>query len=80
MPKLQKHFAYKYKEQEHYKHVIVIPGETIKKLGWEAGVDLTQKINGNNLILSLNNPQITNKVTTKRNVQSHKKEKVNDKL
>ncbi len=38
--KLQRRFAYKYKDKEHYKHVVTIPEETIQELGWKAGEEL----------------------------------------
>lgn len=50
--KLQKHLAYKYKKKEHYKHVVVIPKDMIKELGWEAGIELRQSINNDTLVLT----------------------------
>jgi hypothetical protein len=35
MVKLQKRFAYGYKDKEHYKHIITIPEEIIEQLGWK---------------------------------------------
>lgn len=52
--KLQKHFAYRYKEKKHYKHVIVIPEEAINQLGWEAGKELDIKVNDGRLIVQVN--------------------------
>lgn len=52
--KLQKHFAYKYKDKKHYKHVIVIPEEAINQLGWEAGKELDIKVNDGRLIVQVN--------------------------
>lgn len=34
--KLQKQLAYKYKDKQQYKHVIVIPDDAITELGWRA--------------------------------------------
>ena len=49
--KLQKQIAYKYKDKSRFKHVIVIPNNTIKKLGWKAGEELENSVNGKTLIL-----------------------------
>jgi bifunctional DNA-binding transcriptional regulator/antitoxin component of YhaV-PrlF toxin-antitoxin module len=49
--KLQKHFAYKYKEKEHYKNVIVLPEEIVNKLGWGVGVELQESTDGDALVL-----------------------------
>jgi bifunctional DNA-binding transcriptional regulator/antitoxin component of YhaV-PrlF toxin-antitoxin module len=38
--KLQKQLAYKYKEKQQYKHVIVIPEEAVTELGWKGGQEL----------------------------------------
>lgn len=49
--KLQKHFAYKYKEKDHYKNVIILPEETVSKLGWGPGVELQEHTDGDALVL-----------------------------
>jgi len=38
--KLQKQQAYKYKDKQHFKHVIVVPDEAITELGWKGGEEL----------------------------------------
>lgn len=52
--KLQKHFAYEYKNRKHYKHVIVIPEEAIQQLNWKAGQELEVEVSNNKLIIELN--------------------------
>jgi len=54
--KLQKQLSRKTKEKEYVKWVIVIPGETIEKLGWKDGQDLTETIKGKALLLEAKNP------------------------
>lgn len=49
--KLQKQVAYKYKDKTRYKHVVVIPNETVEKLGWNVGEELENSINGKTLML-----------------------------
>jgi len=49
--KLQKQIAYKYKDKVRHKYVIVIPNETIEKLGWGVGEDLENSIEGKTLTL-----------------------------
>jgi len=49
--KLQKHFAYRYKDRDCYKHMITIPESLIKQLGWKDGIELEQKAEGNILIV-----------------------------
>lgn len=73
MPKLQKHFAYKYKDQEHYKHVIVIPEETIKKLGWEAGIELQPTIDNNVLQLT---PQRKSDIEKRQAVEGNPRKRI----
>jgi bifunctional DNA-binding transcriptional regulator/antitoxin component of YhaV-PrlF toxin-antitoxin module len=49
--RLQKHFAYRYKDKEHYKHVVTIPEETVEQLGWKEGDELEQTIEKDSLII-----------------------------
>jgi bifunctional DNA-binding transcriptional regulator/antitoxin component of YhaV-PrlF toxin-antitoxin module len=49
--KLQKQVAYKYKGSTQYKYVIVIPNETVEELGWKAGEQLQNSVNGRNLTI-----------------------------
>jgi len=49
--KLQKQIAYKYKDKVRHKYVIVIPNETVEKLGWGIGEELENSIEGKTLIL-----------------------------
>jgi bifunctional DNA-binding transcriptional regulator/antitoxin component of YhaV-PrlF toxin-antitoxin module len=59
MVKLQKRFAYKYKDKEHYKHVVIIPEELVEKLGWKTGEELKQIVQEEKLIVEpLNNRKI----------------------
>jgi len=40
MVKLQKRFAYRYKEKDHFKHMITVPEKEITKLGWRQDSEL----------------------------------------
>jgi bifunctional DNA-binding transcriptional regulator/antitoxin component of YhaV-PrlF toxin-antitoxin module len=71
--KLQKHFAYKYKDKQHYKHVLVLPEETINKLGWNSGVELEQATNGNALVLKPVQASTKEKRFSKVEAQSRKR-------
>ena len=51
MVKLQKRFAYKYKDKDHYKFVVTVPTEEIEKMGWDSGSDLTWSYSNNSLVL-----------------------------
>lgn len=51
MVRLQKRFAYKYKDKEHYKHIITIPQDTIEALGWKEGEELTTRAENERLVL-----------------------------
>ena len=53
--KLQKQQAYKYKDKQHFKHVIVIPEDAVIKLGWRAGQSLELDIEGNCLVVKPKN-------------------------
>jgi bifunctional DNA-binding transcriptional regulator/antitoxin component of YhaV-PrlF toxin-antitoxin module len=78
--KLQRHFAYKYKDNPYYKHVITIPSDAVKELGWSAGDKLKIEIRTNNLILK---PLVENKIEKTENLGVKddllKKAKVGDK-
>ena len=66
--RLQKRFAYKYKDKEHYKHVVTIPDETVERLGWKEGEELQQIIEENNLIV-LPTIEVQKKARKARKVQ-----------
>lgn len=51
--KLQKQQAYKYKDKQHFKHVVVIPDEAITELGWKGKQDLELTVNDGRLIIQL---------------------------
>ncbi|MQY61741.1 hypothetical protein GH146_00455 [archaeon] len=51
MVKLQKRFAYRYKDKKHYKHMITVPQSAISELGWSEGQQLIYMINNNTLIV-----------------------------
>ncbi|MDN5845839.1 MAG: AbrB/MazE/SpoVT family DNA-binding domain-containing protein [Candidatus Nitrosocosmicus sp.] len=55
MVKLQKRFAYKYKDKNHYKHIITIPDDIVEKLGWKEGMEIESKIKNDELIFTLSN-------------------------
>lgn len=55
--KLQKQFAYNYKEKKHYKSVLVIPNSTVLKLGWKYGQELQSEIKEDKLILKVKRSQ-----------------------
>jgi bifunctional DNA-binding transcriptional regulator/antitoxin component of YhaV-PrlF toxin-antitoxin module len=50
MVKLQKRFAYKYKDKEHYKHIITIPDEIVEQLGWKEVIEIEPKVQNNELV------------------------------
>ena len=52
--KLQRHFAYRYKDKKHFKHVIIIPEEAINQLGWEAGQKLEIEVKNGKLVVGVN--------------------------
>lgn len=51
--KLQKQLAYKYKDKQHFKHVIVIPDDAITELGWKGGQELELTVKEGQLIIKL---------------------------
>jgi hypothetical protein len=50
--KLQKQLAYKYKDKQHFKHVIVIPDEAITELCWKGGQALDLVVKDSQLIVT----------------------------
>lgn len=53
--KLQKHFAYKYKDKQHYKHAIVIQEEAVNEVGWKDSEELELTVKDCRLIVELRN-------------------------
>jgi hypothetical protein len=51
MVKLQKRFAYKYKDKDHYKNIITVSDDLVDVLGWRAGTELETTVKGDNLII-----------------------------
>lgn len=51
MVKLQKRFAYKYNDRDHYKHILTVPDEYVDKLGWKDGADIELKVYKDELVL-----------------------------
>ncbi|HJT10350.1 MAG TPA: hypothetical protein VJ771_06150 [Candidatus Nitrosotalea sp.] len=51
MVKLQKRFAYKYKDKQHYKHILTISSDVIDQLGWKEGVELESNAKGDILVI-----------------------------
>ena len=51
MVKLQKRFAYKYKDKNHYKHQVTISEDVLEKLGWEEGDELDLLAKGDKLVV-----------------------------
>jgi len=49
--KLQKQGAYKINGKDYFKYVINIPPSRIEQLGWNEGVELTDEIKGNSLLI-----------------------------
>jgi antitoxin component of MazEF toxin-antitoxin module len=44
-----------YKDKKCFKHVVIIPDEVIEKLGWQEGVELERKIDGDSLVIKPTN-------------------------
>jgi bifunctional DNA-binding transcriptional regulator/antitoxin component of YhaV-PrlF toxin-antitoxin module len=51
MPRLQKHVSRKIENKEYSKFVVVIPQESIEKLGWKEGQNLEEKVQGRKYVL-----------------------------
>ena len=68
MVKLQKRFAYRYKEKEHYKYVVTIPTVAVQKLNLKPETEFKDMIANKSIILK---PIGKDEVTTP-NVPSRK--------
>jgi bifunctional DNA-binding transcriptional regulator/antitoxin component of YhaV-PrlF toxin-antitoxin module len=53
MVKLQKRFSYKYKDKDHYKHLVTIPDEIINQLNWKEGIELEPIVSNGKLLLQI---------------------------
>jgi hypothetical protein len=51
MVKVQRRFAYRYKNKDHYKHILNIPEDVIEILGWKEGQDVEPSTENGKLIL-----------------------------
>lgn len=54
MVRLQKRFAYKYKDKDHYKYMVIIPTDTIEQLDWKPDTDLMVTISNKSVVLKPN--------------------------
>lgn len=61
--KLQKQLAYRYKNKEYFKHVLTVPDDALKKLGWKSGEKLVQTIENGKLIISRESPSPVQRLT-----------------
>lgn len=56
MARLQKRFAYKYSakdgERIHYKYLVTIPEEIVRRLGWRGGDEIIQSVTQSGLTLT----------------------------
>lgn len=49
--RLQKHTSRKVESKEYAKYVVVIPPESVAKLGWQEGEELEDKVQGDKLVI-----------------------------
>ena len=54
--KVQRQLAYKYKDKEHYKHVVIISESMLNELGWPIGTEVEQRVDGDTLVMVPINP------------------------
>jgi hypothetical protein len=50
--RLQKRFAYTYKERDHFKYVVTIPEELVSELGWKEKQELEPKVDNGRLVFT----------------------------
>jgi hypothetical protein len=55
--KLQKRFAYKYNDEDHFKHILTIPEELINELGWKHGQELEPYVKDGKLVFEQPEPE-----------------------
>lgn len=51
MVRLQKRFAYKYKDKDHFKYVVTIPAEAVEKLGLKPDTELNVSVSSKSIVL-----------------------------
>jgi bifunctional DNA-binding transcriptional regulator/antitoxin component of YhaV-PrlF toxin-antitoxin module len=51
MVRLQKRFAYKYKDKEHYKYMVTIPENAVSEAGFKEGEELEPVVEGEKVVL-----------------------------
>jgi bifunctional DNA-binding transcriptional regulator/antitoxin component of YhaV-PrlF toxin-antitoxin module len=51
MVKLQKRFAYKYKDKDHYKYIVTIPSDTMEQLDWPPDTDLSVTVSNESIMI-----------------------------
>lgn len=57
--KLMKHKTTEYKGKPYYRWAVLIPSETVKELGWEAGIELELIVRNGRLTLRKRNTRKT---------------------
>jgi AbrB family looped-hinge helix DNA binding protein len=66
MVRLQKRFAYKYKDKDHYKYIVTIPSEAIEKLELLPNTKLEVVVDNRNIILKPTAESSSLKTPTKK--------------
>lgn len=69
MVRLQKRFAYKYKDKDHYKYVVTIPSEAVKKLELLPETELEVMVDDRNIILKPITANVPLKTPMKKKVR-----------
>jgi antitoxin component of MazEF toxin-antitoxin module len=64
--RLQKRFAYKYKNKDHYKYVVTIPSETIEQLHLQPDTELEVAIENKNILLKPRIGVVTSKIAKRK--------------
>jgi bifunctional DNA-binding transcriptional regulator/antitoxin component of YhaV-PrlF toxin-antitoxin module len=69
--KLQKRFAYKYKEKDHYKYIVTIPSDTMEQLDWKPEIDLSVTVSNESIVIKPTNDDLVDKPRTRRRGGGH---------
>jgi hypothetical protein len=71
MVKLQKRFAYKYKDKEHYKYVVTIPSDTMGQLDWPPDTDLSVTVSNESIVIKPAEDELVQRPKPKRRGGAH---------
>lgn len=61
MVRLQKRFAYKYKDKDHYKYIVTIPSNAMEQLDWKPETNLSVTVSNESIVIKPTDDELVEK-------------------